>query len=180
MVSVLVREAREPCVRVSALALWSEKGGVCVCLSLVERVCVCVRCVLSRNHLKEHAKRVGLEYFLTYADNHAIGYFQKLGFSQVLTLPEARWRGYIKDYDGGTLMECKVHPKVDYLNLDTMRRAARDSFRERTPEMFGEDFCERSRPLRCFLLSQLPISLFLPHVSLRSQRRRLSLTLDLI
>lgn len=25
--------------------------------------------------------------------------------------------GYIKDYDGGTLMECYVHPNVDYLNV---------------------------------------------------------------
>ncbi len=28
-----------------------------------------------------------------------------------------RWMGYIKDYDGGTLMECYVHPNVDYLNV---------------------------------------------------------------
>lgn len=25
--------------------------------------------------------------------------------------------GYIKDYDGGTLMECYVHPAMDYLNV---------------------------------------------------------------
>jgi histone acetyltransferase len=25
--------------------------------------------------------------------------------------------GYIKDYDGGTLMECYIHPGVDYLNV---------------------------------------------------------------
>lgn len=27
-----------------------------------------------------------------------------------------RWNGYIKDYDGGTLMECYIHPNFDYLN----------------------------------------------------------------
>jgi histone acetyltransferase len=29
------------------------------------------------NHLKEYVKREGMRYFLTYADNYAIGYFQK-------------------------------------------------------------------------------------------------------
>ena len=28
----------------------------------------------------EQAKREGIQYFLTYADNHAIGYFRKQGF----------------------------------------------------------------------------------------------------
>lgn len=29
----------------------------------------------------------------------------------------ARWVGFIKDYDGGTLMECYIHPALDYLNV---------------------------------------------------------------
>ena len=29
------------------------------------------------NHLKQHAKKQGIEYFVTYADNYAIGYFKK-------------------------------------------------------------------------------------------------------
>lgn len=29
------------------------------------------------NHLKEAVKNNGIEYFLTYADNFAIGYFNK-------------------------------------------------------------------------------------------------------
>ena len=37
------------------------------------------------NQLKEHAKREGITHLLTYADNHAIGYFRKQGFhKQVL------------------------------------------------------------------------------------------------
>ena len=31
--------------------------------------------------------RDGLEYFLTYADNAAVGYFEKQGFSTQLSLP---------------------------------------------------------------------------------------------
>jgi hypothetical protein len=29
------------------------------------------------SHLKEHVKKVGIRYFLTYADNFAVGYFRK-------------------------------------------------------------------------------------------------------
>lgn len=60
---------------------------------------------------------IAVEYFLTYADNYAIGYFQKQGFSKHIAMPKERWVGFIKDYDGGTLMECYVHPGIDYLNV---------------------------------------------------------------
>ncbi len=29
-------------------------------------------------------------------------------------MSQDRWKGYIKDYDGGTFMECYIHPKMDY------------------------------------------------------------------
>ena len=29
-------------------------------------------------------------------------------------MPIDRWKGFIKDYDGGTMMECYIHPDVDY------------------------------------------------------------------
>ena len=58
-----------------------------------------------------------MEYFLTYADNYAIGYFQKQGFSKIVAMPKERWVGFIKDYDGGTLMECYIHPGMDYLRV---------------------------------------------------------------
>ena len=34
-----------------------------------------------------------------------------------------RWKGYIKDYDGGTLMECYIHPKVNYSAISQMIKA---------------------------------------------------------
>ena len=58
----------------------------------------------------------GVEYFLTYADNFAIGYFQKQGFSKTVAMPKDRWLGYIKDYDGGTLMECYIQPNMDFMS----------------------------------------------------------------
>ena len=36
-----------------------------------------------------------------YADNYAIGYFKKQGFTKQVTMDRSRWVGYIKDYDGG-------------------------------------------------------------------------------
>ncbi|KAJ1626270.1 hypothetical protein T492DRAFT_1033783 [Pavlovales sp. CCMP2436] len=72
------------------------------------------------NQLKQIVKKDGIEYFLTYADNYAIGYFKKQGFNRQVTMKRERWVGYIKDYDGGTLMECPLSEHVDYTNLPKM------------------------------------------------------------
>ena len=69
------------------------------------------------NKLKSHVQSESIEYLLTYADNNAIGYFKKQGFSNIPKMPRKRWRGYIKDYDGGTLMECYVNPNIDFDNI---------------------------------------------------------------
>ena len=62
------------------------------------------------NKLKDHCKDQGLQYFLTYADNNAIGYFKKQGFNMALKMPMEKWKEFIKDYDGGTLMEAYCNP----------------------------------------------------------------------
>ncbi|KAF7458690.1 Histone acetyltransferase GCN5 [Cryptosporidium felis] len=69
------------------------------------------------NHLKQHVKKSNIEYFLTYADNFATGYFRKQGFRKEVNMPKERWFGYIKDYDGGTLMECYINREINYLRL---------------------------------------------------------------
>ncbi|KAJ1395798.1 tetrahymena Gcn5, partial [Ochromonadaceae sp. CCMP2298] len=75
---------------------------------------------LLMNHLKAHVQQSGLDYFLTYADNYAIKFFQRQGFAKTISMPKERWFGYIKDYDGGTLMECYVHPNMDFLNVQAV------------------------------------------------------------
>lgn len=72
------------------------------------------------NQLKQVVKKDGIEYFLTYADNYAIGYFKKQGFNRQVTMKRERWVGFIKDYDGGTLMECPLSEHVDYTDLPKM------------------------------------------------------------
>jgi histone acetyltransferase len=75
------------------------------------------------NQLKEQVRRVSkgqVKHYLTYADNYAIGYFKKQGFTREVTLDRSVWAGYIKDYDGGTLMQCTIVEGVDYLNIYPM------------------------------------------------------------
>eukprot|EP00472_Partenskyella_glossopodia_P007472 CAMPEP_0197532494 /NCGR_PEP_ID=MMETSP1318-20131121/39917_1 /TAXON_ID=552666 /ORGANISM="Partenskyella glossopodia, Strain RCC365" /LENGTH=399 /DNA_ID=CAMNT_0043089067 /DNA_START=38 /DNA_END=1234 /DNA_ORIENTATION=- len=81
---------------------------------------------LLMNHLKEYVKPMGVEYFLTYADNFAIGYFKKQGFTKQVTMDPERWTRYIKDYDGGTLMECKISKLIDYTQINTILDQQRD------------------------------------------------------
>ena len=59
-------------------------------------------------------------HFLTYADNYAIGYFKKQGFTKEITLEKSIWMGYIKDYEGGTIMQCSMLPKIRYLESARM------------------------------------------------------------
>ncbi|XP_038692450.1 histone acetyltransferase GCN5-like isoform X1 [Tripterygium wilfordii] len=88
------------------------------------------------NHLKQHARDVdGLTHFLTYADNNAVGYFIKQGFTKEICLERDRWHGYIKDYDGGILMECKIDPKLPYTDLSTMIRRQRQAIDEKIREL---------------------------------------------
>ena len=72
------------------------------------------------NHLKEAVKTVGISDFLTYADNFAIGYFEKQGFTEQINMEKKRWSGYIKDYEGGTLMHCTIYASVNYLDIPGM------------------------------------------------------------
>nr|OQO30089.1 hypothetical protein B0A51_02651 [Rachicladosporium sp. CCFEE 5018] len=69
------------------------------------------------SHLKDYVKATSdVMHFLTYADNYAIGYFKKQGFTKEITLDRPKWMGYIKDYEGGTIMQCSMLPKIRYLD----------------------------------------------------------------
>ena len=97
------------------------------------------------NHLKDYVKKsTSCMHFLTYADNYAIGYFKKQGFTKEITLDRSVWAAYIKDYEGGTIMhvsrtmpgdlphavratadrltpllppQCAMLPRIDYLKV---------------------------------------------------------------
>ena len=60
------------------------------------------------NHLKDYvSEHTNMKHYLTYADNYATGYFKKQGFTTDITLDKRKWVGYIKDYEGGTIMQVK-------------------------------------------------------------------------
>ncbi|WWD17233.1 hypothetical protein CI109_101671 [Kwoniella shandongensis] len=74
------------------------------------------------NSLKDHVRKAHptINHFLTYADNYAVGYFKKQGFTKEISFPRERWVGYIKDYEGGTIMQCTMLPKVKYMEVHQM------------------------------------------------------------
>lgn len=75
---------------------------------------------LVMSQLKEHVKKENLMFFLTFADNTAIGYFVKQGFTKKRTMHRSRWDGYTKEYVRSTLMECKILHNVDYRDIKGM------------------------------------------------------------
>ncbi|KAI1320441.1 histone acetyltransferase [Mortierella claussenii] len=78
------------------------------------------------NHLKDYiSENTDVQHFLTYADNYAIGYFKKQGFTKEITLDRSIWMGYIKDYEGGTIMQCTMVPRVKYLEGNTLLQTQR-------------------------------------------------------
>ena len=81
------------------------------------------------DHFKNHVRTAYpfMMHFLTYADNYAVGYFKKQGFTKEITLPRSVWAGYIKDYEGGTIMECVLLPKVNYLEIRDMIAKQREA-----------------------------------------------------
>jgi len=74
------------------------------------------------NHLKDYHIKKGINHFLTYADENAVGYFTKQGFVKDIGLEKTVYQGYIKDYVGATIMHCKLHSNVQYTTLSNSIR----------------------------------------------------------
>uniref|UniRef100_A0A8C1RG01 Histone acetyltransferase n=1 Tax=Cyprinus carpio TaxID=7962 RepID=A0A8C1RG01_CYPCA len=72
------------------------------------------------NHLKEYHIKHEILNFLTYADEYAIGYFKKQGFSKDIKVPKSKYVGYIKDYEGATLMGCELNPCIPYTEFSVI------------------------------------------------------------
>lgn len=80
-----------------------------------------------------------ISHFLTYADNFAIGFFKKQGFTKEITIPKYRYMGYIKDYEGGTLMECQINPYINYLKIKDLVKLQKDFLMEKLKEKWQEE-----------------------------------------
>ena len=78
------------------------------------------------NHIKDYHIRNGVYHFLTFADEHAVGYFKKQGFSKDLKLTKSIYSGYIKEYEGATLMGCELNPKIVYVEFTNVVRKQKE------------------------------------------------------
>ncbi|KAJ2002673.1 histone acetyltransferase [Coemansia thaxteri] len=92
------------------------------------------------NNLKDYiSANTQARHFLTYAETSAIGYFQKqasvVGFTKEITLDKRLWMGYIKDYEGGTLMQCSMVEKVEYLKVKEILNKQREASAPMCDEM---------------------------------------------
>jgi histone acetyltransferase len=88
------------------------------------------------DHFKAHVRTTypNMNHLLTYADNYAVGYFKKQGFSKEISLDRSVWAGYIKDYEGATILQCTMVRKHNYLKtkeiLATQREAILEKIRQ--------------------------------------------------
>lgn len=82
------------------------------------------------NHLKDYSTRNGIKHFLTYADEFAIGYFKKQGFSKDIKVVRPVYAGYIKEYEGATLMHCELHPSIVYTQFSSVIRKQKEIIKE--------------------------------------------------
>lgn len=89
------------------------------------------------DHFKAHIRKAypSMMHFLTYADNYAVGYFEKQGFSKEISLERSEWAGYIKDYEGGTIMQCTMLPKIDYLDKKNIFKVQQEAIMTKIREM---------------------------------------------
>ena len=60
------------------------------------------------NEVKEYNLANRIVYLLTYADNNAIGYFEKQGFIDNFNLHRSVYQDYIQMYDESLLMACRI------------------------------------------------------------------------
>lgn len=82
------------------------------------------------NHLKDYSNKQGLRHFLTFADEFAIGYFKKQGFSKEIKIPRNLYSGFIKEYEGATLMHCELHPCIVYTQFSSVIRKQKEIVKE--------------------------------------------------
>lgn len=78
------------------------------------------------NHLKDYHIRKNVLHFLTFADEFAIGYFKKQGFSKDIRIPRHCYQGYIKDYEGASLMHCEIDPRIVYTEFTAVVRKQKE------------------------------------------------------
>ncbi|KFQ28000.1 Histone acetyltransferase KAT2A, partial [Mesitornis unicolor] len=111
-------------------------GGICFRMFPTQGFTEIVFCAVTSNEQVKvrggQAMGMARGYSPTYAEESAIGYFKKQGFSKDIKVPKSRYLGYIKDYEGATLMECELNPRIPYTELSHIIKKQKD-FSRRGP-----------------------------------------------
>ncbi len=102
------------------------------------------------NHLKDYHVKQKIFHFLTYADEFAIGYFRKQGFTSDITLPKDKYTGYIKEYEGATLMGVQLNPAIRYTEFTSVIRSQIAVVRRVVEQMQHDVAAERHKGIKDF------------------------------
>jgi hypothetical protein len=110
------------------------------------------------NYLKDYHVKNNTLNFLTYADEYATGYFKKQGFSTQISLPKSAYQGYIKEYEGATLMGCKLNSRIQYVEFSLILKKQKEVLKKLV-EKRQEDLTKVYTGLTCFRdgIRQIPI-----------------------
>ncbi|KAK8838392.1 hypothetical protein M9Y10_033018 [Tritrichomonas musculus] len=107
----------------------------------------------------------GMVDILTCADNDAVIYFKKQGFDEkeIRMAPE-RWIGYIKDYDGVTLVHCKIHPEIDYMGYQEVLQKQIDNLTKKSGFKISPPFPDFDQDIPSLPHAVVNLSLSLPYI----------------
>uniref|UniRef100_H3ARR3 Lysine acetyltransferase 2A n=1 Tax=Latimeria chalumnae TaxID=7897 RepID=H3ARR3_LATCH len=85
------------------------------------------------------------------------------GFSKDIKVPKSRYLGYIKDYEGATLMECELNPRIPYTELSHIIKKQKEVFislRREEAERESFDYqglcCIYQNAVRCIAVLWVP------------------------
>lgn len=70
--------------------------------------------------------------------------FQFQGFSKDIKVPKAKYVGYIKDYEGATLMGCELNPSIPYTEFSVIIKKQKE-VRDFRVHLFSTVVCGLSR-----------------------------------
>ncbi|XP_059487013.1 histone acetyltransferase KAT2A [Neocloeon triangulifer] len=136
-------------------------GGICFRMFVTQGFTEIVFCAVTSNeqvkgygthlmnHLKDYHIRLNVLHFLTFADEFAIGYFKKQGFSKEIKMPKAQYNGFIKDYEGATLMHCHLNPRIVYTEFTSVIRKQKEILKKLVEQRQAE-FQKVMPGLNCF------------------------------
>ena len=110
------------------------------------------------NYLKDYHVKHNTLHFLTYADEFATGYFKKQGFSTQINLPKSAYQGYIKEYEGATLMGCELNPRIQYVEFSLILKKQKEVLKKLI-EHRTQELSKCYTGLTCFRdgIKQIPI-----------------------